>query len=156
MNLFNRFFSKHINRVIQSIIRLVLGTLGVLDFSGCGAMYGTPSADFEMVGKVTNEKTEPLSEVEVIAADVEHDALICEKVVSITNKTGNYRVSEDLYDLWGKNGGYLFRFVGDTNLYEPFDTIILEKKLHFEDEDRWYKGRISVTVNVTLKSKQGE
>lgn len=144
-----RFYS-----FVQSSLRLILGLLGVVGFSGCGAMYGTPSADFEMKGKVVNEEGESLTDVKVITADIEHDSLIYGRVVSITNEAGNYRVSEDLYNLRENNGGYSFRFMGDTTRYEPFDTIIMEKQLHFEDEDGWYKGRTSVTMNVTLKSKE--
>ncbi len=57
--MFGRFF--------QMGLKMVLGILGYSSFSGCGAMYGTPTADFEMGGKVVNERGECLSEI-VIAA----------------------------------------------------------------------------------------
>lgn len=145
--LFGRFF--------QMGLKMVLGILGYSSFSGCGAMYGTPTADFEMRGKVVNERGECLSEIKIQSLAIEHDSVGHTRTLTFTDEEGTYRVMEDLYSLGWGSGGYPFRFVGDTTLYEPFDTIISENQLHFKDEHGWYKGRTSITVNVTLKDKTG-
>lgn len=61
MNLFNRFFSKHINRVIQSIIRLVLFVRrlcplptkqGIIEYRRIYMIYGEKMADTYSVSSV--------------------------------------------------------------------------------------------------------
>ena len=145
--MFGRFF--------QMGLKMVLGILGYSSISGCGAMYGTPTADFEMRGKVVNERGECLSEIKIQSLVIEHDSVGHTRTLTFTDEEGSYRVMEDLYSLGWGSGGYPFRFVGDTTLYEPFDTIISENQLHFKDEHGWYKGKTSITVNVTLKDKTG-
>ena len=144
-----------IGRIFQVGLKMVLGVLGYSSISGCGAMYGTPSADFDMRGKVVNERGECLPEVKIKSITIGHDSVEYVRTLTFTDEEGTYRVMEDLYSLGWGSGGYPFRFVGDTTLYEPFDTIISENQLHFKDEHGWYKGKTSITVNVTLKDKTG-
>lgn len=143
-----------IGRFFQAGLKMMLGILGYSSISGCGAMYGTPSADFVMKGKVVNERGESLSEVKIKSLSMYHDSVKHAKTLTFTDEEGTYKVMEDLYDLGWGNDGYPFRFVGDTTLYEPFDTIIPENRLHFTDDHGWYKGKTSIVVNVTLKEKK--
>ena len=144
--LFGRFF--------QMGLKMVLGILGYSSISGCGGMYGTPTADFDMRGKVVNERGECLSEVKINSLSMYHDSVEHVKTLTFTDEEGTYRVMKDLYSLGWGNDGYPFRFVGDTTLYEPFDTIIPENQLHFKGAHGWYEGKTSITVNVTLKDKK--
>ena len=144
-----------INRFTQSILKMILLSLGFSCTTSCGDLYGTPYADFEMKGKVTNEKGESLSDVEINSVSRESDSTLYQRTVAITNTRGMYTVSEDLYSLQWSEGGYPFRFIGDTTLYEPFDTTIQRDQLHFKDADHgWYEGKTSIVVNVTLKEKE--
>lgn len=144
-----------IYRFTQSILKMILLTFGFSCTTSCGGLYGTPYADFEMKGKVTNEKGESLSDVEINSVSIESDSIRYQRTVAITNTRGMYTVSEDLYSLQWSDGGYPFRFIGDTTLYEPFDTTIQRDQLHFKDADHgWYEGKTSIVVNVTLKEKE--
>ena len=59
-----------INRFTQSILKMILLSLGFSCTTSCGDLYGTPYADFEMKGKVTNEKGESLSDVEINSVSI--------------------------------------------------------------------------------------
>lgn len=143
-----------INRFSQSILKMILLTFGFSCTTSCGGLYGTPYADFEMKGNVTNEKGESLSDVEINSVSIESDSIRYERTVAITNTRGMYTIAEDLYSLQWSDGGYPFRFIGDTTLYEPFDTTIRRDQLHFKGADDWYEGKASIVVNVTLKEKE--
>lgn len=141
-----------IRKFVQLILSAILGLMGC---SECAVEeYGCPSADFEMKGKVVNEKGEAMPDVDVSNSYPQSDTSRIYRPVATTNESGEYVVQDDLYNLWEQAEGYSFRFVGDTTKYEPFDTIIPRSSLNIKGGDGdWYQGKASVVVNVTLKEK---
>lgn len=142
-----------IRKLFHLMLTSVLGMLGCSEITA--DEYGCPTADFEMKGKVTNEKGEALPDVEVSTSMMEKDSIVHYRRLSTTGETGTYQFKEDLIGLGWKDGGYSFSFIGDTTLYETYDTVIPADQIHLKGGDgKWYEGKASLTVDVVLKDKK--
>lgn len=142
-------------KTLSFINRCLAAVLAVLGFqtTGCAkkygvmepAEYGTPWADYQVQGKVTNQEQAPLKDIQVVLE---------------FPKYGGY--SDTLYT--DENGEY--KFEGD---FLPTDSVSVtandtagvyaseSKKEAFsydrKDADRWYEGVGSAEVNFELKEK---
>lgn len=148
----------------------ILSTLiGMLGFSGCGNifepqadMYGSPYAEFELKGKVTDEKGNPVK-----------DALISMKGKFSDNQE-EFQWVTPVYENpeWQKYAVYS----NDKGAYEikqgsPYsivrvictpaeasglaaDSVELKITYKRDKKDSWYMGSYSGTVNFKLKEKK--
>lgn len=166
---------------IRVFLQIILAAiLGVFGFS-CkeeGDEYGCPYANFEINGRVVNQKGEPLADVKVenvqkhYIYDYEADSFhayvdtiengrfthytyLDTMTWGMTDMSGNYDIlMVDPRLLPFNDDGYLFRFVGDTTLYEPYDTIVPQNSIQYKGGDgNWYAGKAIVNIDVVLKEK---
>lgn len=167
----------------QSILTVVLAFVG-FSCQEEGDEYGCPSADFVLKGHVVNQKGEPVPEVGIKTVSTwyldedqgdslrTYDTIFdgrftrlayldSSRVFVKTDERGDYLFKCDYYEYDILNvyssdvESYLFRFVGDTSLYEPFDTLVPVNSIHFTGGDgNWYSGKATVNLDVVLKDKK--
>lgn len=162
---------------LQLILAAILGIFGV----SCeeeGEEYGCPTANFIMRGEIVNAKGEPLPDVVVKNVWMQYDpewmidslrqyedTIVdgdCSRygylegfVAAKSDLSGKYDMWCDYYtEMQPSSEGYWFRFVGDTTLYEPYDTIIPNDSIVLTGgHGDWYGGKVELVLNVTLKEK---
>ncbi len=135
------------------------GLLSFLGFSGCGGMateYGTPYAEYEVKGTVTDEVGKAISDIQVdLAQRVQEHRYIKLGSPSITNRAGHYAVSAGTFP-----GQELTLIVTDTdgeaNGSYASDTIAVrfEKKDYYKKGKGWFEGAARKTVDIKLKPKK--
>lgn len=170
-------------KLLQALLSSFLAFLGV-SCQQEGDEYGCPTADFYMKGSVVNQKGEPVPGVELKTVwteylyenqgdslrtyDTIYDGIFTRltyidssRVLAKTDEKGDYSFMCDYYDSGSicnysfEVDGILFRFVGDTSLYEPFDTIVPSKSIQLKGGDGdWYGGKASINLDVVLKDKE--
>ena len=128
--------------------------LGVLGFSACDNppldMYGSPTVDFMVKGKVTDSEGTPI------------------KGIVISSKRG---LSDDLSAVTDENGEFITNQIHQTGFYGTLvftdvdgadnggDFATCEKDLSalpktlVKDGEGWYEGEYEVTANVKLNKK---
>lgn len=146
--------------------KFIVWLLALLGFSGCDIIganmygpapveYGTPHAEFELKGKVTDEEGTPIQGIEVSArwandapgeiSPVETDA----KGEYVFNDpywwpdTGNIEVTANDID-GDENGG---DFTAET------ETITVKDSDYVGGSGSWYEGKLQKTVDFTLTLK---
>ena len=136
--------------------KIISGLLTLLGFSvatvGCGAMYGSPHADFEINGRVVDEAGNPVEDIKVIIQDEEWGDPEYPLAVGITDADGRYDI----------DGGWF----GDDNLTVAVEDIdgddnggefaAQEKEIKIEKGDYvggddWYRGKVTKTVDFELE-----
>lgn len=136
------------------------GLLSFLGFSGCDIVgrveYGTPHAEYEVKGTITDEAGKAISDVQVdLAQRMEEYRYIKLGSPSITNKAGHYAVSADTFP-----GEELALIVTDTdgeaNGSYATDTIAVrfEKKDYYKKGKGWFQGAARKKVDIKLKPKK--
>jgi putative lipoprotein (rSAM/lipoprotein system) len=150
--------------------RIITGLLALLGFSGCNVffdddgggsklMYGSPRADFEIKGRVTDADGDPVRDIKIVVGST--DSAGYEFGVGITDAHGFYRVT----------GGDWFGGSDITVAAEDIDgdknggdfaagTVKVEVKGedYIGGDDDWYMGKFTKTVDfeLQLKSEDGE
>lgn len=126
-----------------------------IGFSSCKddrkCMYGTPTADYEISGKVTDVDNNPIAGI-----SVSHPSSFTEEghLGVITDKDGNYKLITK-----GYAPGDLELTVEDIDDAENGEFQTKEIRELFEDSDytgddgSWYEGKATRTVNVKLSAK---
>lgn len=138
---------RRVIKVSSYVLGLLLSALGFTSCNGGGnlSMYGTPSADFVVSGKVTNSANAPIPDIQVSIQREE----------TKTDAQGNYVL---------KNSG--FSFPGDLEIkftdidaelngsYETKEVIEeVESSDYVGGDESWYSGKVTKTVNVELVEK---
>lgn len=130
---------------------LISALLALIGFSSCGETldeYGTPSADFKVMGNVSSQiSQDPIPGIRVVMnRDTTHTGAdgnyeIIDKGAFPTNQT--YEISFEDID-GALNGSYI-----------KLDTIVEFKDPEFiGGNDGWYDGETSETMNVKLKPQE--
>lgn len=149
--------------IITSFSRLLLKTysfalticLFLITFStGCtsdkeGDEYGTPRADYKVMGSVKSSKTlSPIKDIKVSAVD----SAAWESIpYTITDSQGMYSISYVANPL-DENIIYIKDIDGDINgLYTDKDMSIVIKSSELNGGDGWYPGKAEVEVNFILE-----
>ena len=156
------------NRWYNAVLTALLSIIGY----GCSSsddpeyicMYGTPHADYQFMGTVTDESGSPVSGVKVSAKNVYrlYDGTVVETYgvdSTLTDSKGKYAVEGEAFlgehilkliveDLDGEaNGG---NFMNDT-IDIDFDNA---KKVKEPDkDDYWSDGTFAITQDIKLKKK---
>ena len=129
------------------VIYAILSTLG-FTMSSCGAMYGTPEADFIIQGKVTDIRTnQPIKHIQVEVNDWKK---------SSTDANGKYKITINDFPE-SKTFPVCFRDVdGDLNgSYMDLDTIVEFKDPKFKGgKGAWYEGKTTKEFNIQLNPKE--
>ena len=135
----------------------ILGFAGCNILGGCSCAYGTPYADFEVKGVVTDGKN-PIENVQVklIRTFQEHERDWGK--ADTTNKQGQFSLQfgEEIFD---DNTLRLKVIATDLNNTYQNDTSKIEflwsdvKRNKKKRKDDWYDGKATKTVNFTLKEK---
>ena len=134
---------KKFNRkLIRGTNWALAGLLSLLGFSGCDKIfqmeYGSPSADFKVTGRVTDEEGRPLSGVRIVAPNVDGK--------------------------WGYNAGWApdslyvkLKYEDPTArpAYDSDSVTVGFAKGDLKGGDRsWFLGAAEKEINVTLKRKK--
>ena len=160
-----------INRWYNVVLTALLSVLGYAcsssdedDWGGL-CMYGTPHADYQFSGTVTDESGSPVKGIKVSAKNVyrRYDSTVVETYgvdSTLTDSKGKYAVEAEGYlgeqilkliveDIDGElNGG---AFKSDT-IDIDFDSAKKIKEPDKED-DSWSSGTFSITQDIKLKKK---
>jgi len=155
----NRFLRSY-NALIVSLISF-LGFASSCDPIGGKVMYGTPSADYIVKGKVGTAANTPVAGIKVeMSMEINNGT---EKVSYLLNSTssaestGAYKVSAGGQSPEGESFKIKFTDIdGALNgEFETLDTTIVFKDPKFTGGDgHWYHGQTEKEVNVKLKPKK--
>lgn len=148
---------KKINRkFIQGTNWALAGLLSLLGFAGCEIIgedeYGCPHADYEFSGKVTNEKGEPLPDIEISVNEASYNMSNHKKR---TDTNGMYKI--EVSDMTG-NTYHLIATDKDgvENGFYTNDTIAVTftKEDFYKKGKGWYEGAARKEINITLKEEK--
>jgi len=154
-------FLKSYNSIITLLLSL-LGFASSCDILGGKAMYGTPSADFVLKGKVEARSTNnPVAGIKIEMSqeiDTENGKMPVDLDHSVSAETtGTYTVTNK--GAFPKDQTYKIKFTdidGALNgEFESLDTTIVFQNPKFTGGDKsWYSGRTEKDLNVKLKNKK--
>ena len=157
---FNRWY----NAVLTALLSIVGYGCSSSDDPEYICMYGTPHADYQFSGTVTDESGSPVKGIKVSAKNVyrRYDSTLIETYgvdSTLTDSKGKYAVEGEAFlgehilkliveDLDGEaNGG---NFMNDT-IDIDFDNA---KKVKEPDkDDYWSDGTFAITQDIKLKKK---
>ena len=136
---------KKFNRkLIRGTNWALAGLLSLLGFSGCDKIfqmeYGSPSADFKVTGRVTDEEGRPLSGVRIVAPNVD----------------GKYTYRYNTG--WAPDSLYVKLKYEDPTARPAYDSDSVTVGFAKDDlkggDRSWFLGAAEKEVNVTLKRKK--
>ena len=139
------------SRIMQ---RFWFAILGVLGFSACDNppldMYGSPTVDFMVKGKVTDSEGTPIKGIVISSKRGLSDdlsAVTDEKGEFVTNKIKEFGVMGTLVftDVDGADNG------GDFETYEK--DLSKFPQTQVKEGEGWYRGEYEVTADVKLNKK---
>lgn len=139
--------------------RICMAGLALLGF-GCSdegdypLMYGSPTADFEVKGSVTDAEGNAVKDVEVRVTTPEAPSGLYSIGKDTTNVAGSYNVSENRRIGSPSEKVKVVCIPADDTL-EADSTVVTLKKVSDGDGD-WYGGKGEATVNFNLKKKTAE
>ena len=165
---------KKLNRkLIRGTNWALAGLLSLLGFTGCGkdnngdgeisVEYGVPSANFKVLGRVTNEQGQPLGGMRVVASEVTavwskgpeqcYSGLLRDTVYTASD--GSF-IRE--YSVFPADSVYIHMKIEDSAEPSVYDSDSVkvgfaEKNLKGGDT-YWYRGTARKQINVTLKRKK--
>lgn len=137
--------------------RICIAGLSLLGF-GCSSdeeepcMYGTPTAEFEVKGMVTDPEGKPVKDVKMIITDKDTPSGLSSYGISQTGENGQY-------SLEGKYTGFpndKFKIVckPTDSAYESDSTVVTLKKV--AEGEGWETGKGEGKVDFVLKKKATE
>lgn len=137
--------------------RFLYALLGLLGFASCGSsaldMYGTPTADFTIKGKVTDAEGNPIKDIavslETDSGTVMQSTTTAADGTFATNKMNDFLLFSSIVtftDTDGEANG------GDFATYEV-EVEELPKTKVKEGDGAWYQGEYEFTADVKLTKK---
>ena len=147
--------------ILTKVNVLLASILSLLGFQSCGSsifeqpcLYGSPHADFEVIGSVTDEAGNVVEGEKIIVRQLlEHpDASKSDTFKSIEDKTndkGKYTIQFGSYPNMNK---VRVVAIDSTDKFENDSTEITLQKVEDGNEDFYY-GKFAGTKNFTLKKK---
>ncbi|MFC2520624.1 MAG: radical SAM-associated putative lipoprotein [Tannerella sp.] len=165
---------KKLNRkLIRGTNWALAGLLSLLGFTGCGkddngggeisVEYGAPSANFKVLGRVTNEQGQPLGGMRVVASEVTavwgkgpkqcYSGLLRDTVYTASDGT-----FVRIYSTFPADSVYIHMKIEDSaepSVYDSDSIAVGFAKDDLKGDDRgWYLGAAEKQINVTLKRKK--
>ena len=165
---------KKLNRkLIRGTNWALAGILSLLGFTGCGkddngggeisVEYGVPSANFKVLGRVTNEQGQPLGGMRVVASEVTtiwdkgpeqcYSGLLRDTVYTASD--GSF-VRE--YSLFPADSVYIHMKIEDSAEPSVYDsdsvTVGFAKGDLKGGDNHWFKGEAEKVIDVKLKAKK--
>ena len=165
---------KKLNRkLIRGTNWALAGLLSLLGFTGCGkdnngdgeisVEYGVPSANFKVLGRVTNEQGQPLGGMRVVASEVTtiwgkgpeqcYSGLLRDTVYTASD--GSF-VRE--YSLFPADSVYIHMKIEDTtepSVYDSDSIAVGFAKGDLKGADgSWFLGAAEKVIDVKLKAKK--
>lgn len=143
-----------IKSIISAVISQLCTTLLALLGYNCSAihepecMYGTPTASFEVKGKVTDEESKPLEAAEIKLMPTWHH-YNHNIATTTTEADGKYIINtsfDPIDSIW-------VVCIPADNAYMT-DYIKMPLKYHYDKEhkkDEWYVGHAEITVDFKLR-----
>ncbi len=153
-------------KVLKSYHALIALLLSFLGFSSScdwltpGAMYGTPTADFMVKGKVESKSNKPVAGIKV---DISKEYETQEGKSSVLIGTSASEAGTGTYTVKASDipndQTFKVKFTdidGATNgEYETLDTTVVFQNPKYSGGDgHWYHGRTEKELNVKLKAKK--
>ena len=132
-------------RICNFILVSVLVCLGVSSTKQVMCMYGVPSGEFQLSGRVENLKSKPVRKIEVEVQDMKGNSL----GVATTAKDGTFQID---YRGWPHREVYLISkdIDGKRNGAYQSDTTLV--KLDYPKQG-WNQGKALAEQKVVLKYK---
>lgn len=140
---------------MKKLLYLMLSLLG---FSACGNapldMYGSPTVDFMVKGKVTDSEGTPIKGIVVSSKRVQ-SYNVGEGINAVTDENGDF-VTNHIHQT-GIHGTLVFTDVDGAENGGDFETY--EKDLskfpqtQVKEGEGWYRGEYEVTADVKLNKK---
>ena len=165
---------KKLNRkLIRGTNWALAGLLSLLGFTGCGkddnggggisVEYGVPSANFKVLGRVTNEQGQPLGGMRVVASEVTavwgkgpkqcYSGLLRDTVYTASDGT-----FVGIYSTIPADSVYIHMKVEDPTARSAYEsdsvTVGFAEKNLKGGDTYWYRGAAEKKINVTLKRKK--
>ena len=160
-------------RLIRGTNWALAGLLSLLGFTGCGkdnnndgemrVEYGVPTANFKVLGRVTDEQGKPLSGMRVAASDAttvwgkgpdQCNVYLLRDTV-YTASDGSF-VRE--YSVFPTDSVYIHMKIEDSAEPSVYDSDSIAVGFAKDDlkgsTKHWYRGAAEKKVNVTLKRKK--
>lgn len=137
---------KHYNKIILLFLS-ILGIGSSITFSGCDKInpveYGTPSARFKVVGKITAEDNSPIRHIKVV---MQHDSAYSDEI-------GGYAIQTDGFPM---DQEFIIQFKDVDSIlngsFQSKDTLVSFTDPQFVNGDgHWYEGEVSQTIDIKLK-----
>jgi putative lipoprotein (rSAM/lipoprotein system) len=132
-------------RFLNFVIFAVLSCLGVSSSDQVMAMYGVPSGEFQLSGRVKNLKSKPIRNIEVEVQDNQNRILGVVK----TAKDGSFQFD---YKGWPHQEVYVVSRDVDGCRYGEYRPDITLVKLDYPKQG-WNQGTAIAEKNITLKYK---
>ena len=140
---------------MKKLLYLMLSLLG---FSACGNapldMYGSPTVDFMVKGKVTDSEGTPIKGIVVSSKRVQ-SYNVGEGINAVTDENGDF-VTNHIHQT-GIHGTLVFTDVdgaengGDFETYEK--DLSKFPQIQVKEGEGWYRGEYEVTAEVKLTKK---
>lgn len=147
------------NAKLTHLMRLVLSAvISLLGFSSCelfqeqGDMYGTPIADYQVKGCVTDADDNPIAGLRVVITETGFGEE-CDMQTLTTNKNGEY-ISEKKERKYRTNTLTITDIDGDENggsfKEKTFNLNEIKPVLDKSKAEGWYEGVYVYTINTSL------
>ena len=134
-------------KVSSYVLTLALSALGLTscDKINPPCMYGSPSADFAISGKVTDRENKPIQNIEIST----------KYITTQTDVNGDYLLNIDR----GFPNDFEVTFTdidgSENGSFETKETLeIFEESDYVGRDGSWYKGKVTRTTNVTLTEEK--
>ena len=132
-------------RFLNFILVSILACFGVSSTKQVMAMYGVPSGEFQVSGRVENLKSKPIKKIEVEVQDVQYRSL----GVDTTAKDGVFQID---YRGWPHREVYLISKDIDACCNGSYKSDTMLVKLDYPQQG-WNQGKALVKQNVVLRYK---
>jgi len=145
---------KHIWGWILSSIMTLLG-FSSCDLSGSMVMYGVPSADYLVGGKVTDKTGKPINGIKVDVVVEAEGCKLGEQTVN-TDQTGAYEVKLEVFPSSTASLNVYFEDTdGEANggLFKSDSLKNVSTKLDKKNSDSWFVGTYKANADITLKNQ---
>ena len=165
---------KKLNRKLIRVTNWALaGLLSLLGFTGCGkddngggeisVEYGAPSANFKVLGRVTNEQGQPLGGMRVVASEVTavwgkgpeqcYSGLLRDTVYTASDGT-----FVRIYSTFPADSVYIHMKIEDSaepSVYDSDSVTVGFAKGDLKGADgSWFLGAAEKVIDVKLKAKK--
>ena len=132
-------------RCFNFLLLAFLSCLRISSSEQVMAMYGVPSGEFQVSGRVKNLKLNPIRNIEIEIQDLKNNSL----GVTTTAKDGSFQFN---YQGWPHSGIYLISRDIDGCRNGGYLSDTTHVKLVYPQQG-WNQGKAKVDQNITLKYK---